>query len=572
MNPLSRWNAQGERDELAFDLQARDILGNSPQIAAVDDYTAYVGVRGLPQVGNDDGEVRPVHAGDQLRIERRPDGSYRTWTEHGGESLDAGVIRSADHAAGFSVTQLDTVNVSAVVFDDPVIQAPPLMVSDLVPERSYALTQVESSPRLSPDITRGWLPVTTPRLDALTARVNPLVMNSGAGQQLNLLPSNRLTVQNTDGNYHLSLDGLPRPVIRSIGALHGVGQAGVELLVGSAALAGSWIGTGLDDLVGQGGLLGYRTDYFQADRDMFDASIAGLDKFVRNHPLDTIAQSFGDTLDRAAELSTSDSTQDQLLSGNLLGHLSFDVGTAVDGGIGLAKTGYAGTRLAARGAIRAYGATSDVLSNIRFSPSGDGYGSLSARAQLGAVGDDLAGYRPELLRQVEGSAESVPGNVVDPVQARLLELTAQGHGVQRHGAQVTEFQMQGRAVEGLDPMTGTSIDGVHGGTHQYAQHATKVVSDEAYVFAENYGRNSQQFLDKTAASMTGRVQLEVPLQEIYGEDFRNFVTGVTRYGPKASPTGFGNTIFSDDAYMVIRYKQSPSGAWEFNTMFPQPER
>jgi hypothetical protein len=173
-----------------------------------------------------------------------------------------------------------------------------------------------------------------------------------------------------------------------------------------------------------------------------------------------------------------------------------------------------------------------------------------------------------------GGAASEIGNTVnavDLVQARPQELITEGHGVQRHGAQVTGAKLQGRAVEGLDPMTGTWVDGVHGGTHQYAQHATQVVSDEAYVFAENYGRSSQQFIDATTASTTGRAQLEIPLREIYGDDFRNFVSGVTRYGPKAAPTGSGNTIFSDDAYMIIRYKQSPSGTWNFNTMFPQPE-
>jgi hypothetical protein len=195
--------------------------------------------------------------------------------------------------------------------------------------------------------------------------------------------------------------------------------------------------------------------------------------------------------------------------------------------------------------------------------------SLGARAAV-ATGNWLA---PELGAMAENFMARTGGLAfaVDPVQARLQELIAEGHGVQRHGAQVTGVQLEGRAVEGLDPMTGIRVDGVHGGTHQYAQHATKVVSDEAYVFAENYGRSSQQFIDATTASTTGRAQLEIPLKEIYGDDFRDFVSGVTRYGPKAAPTGFGDTIFSNDAYMIVRYKQNPMGGWDFNTMFPQPE-
>ncbi|MHA6883123.1 hypothetical protein [Ralstonia pseudosolanacearum] len=164
--------------------------------------------------------------------------------------------------------------------------------------------------------------------------------------------------------------------------------------------------------------------------------------------------------------------------------------------------------------------------------------------------------------------------VQDPdaaVAARLQELTAEGYGVQRHGAGVTGQQLIDRAVEGLDPMTGSTVDGVHGGTHQYAQNATKVLSDEAYVYAEHYARNSQQFLDATGASMTGRAQVELPLSDIFGDDFRGYVYGVTRYGSKAAPTGYGDTLFSNDAYMIVRYKQDAGGVWRFNTMFPQPE-
>ncbi|HWW07792.1 hypothetical protein [Collimonas sp.] len=203
-------------------------------------------------------------------------------------------------------------------------------------------------------------------------------------------------------------------------------------------------------------------------------------------------------------------------------------------------------------------------------PSGSASGiSVGTRYQLGAVGDlssiELNGGK---LLSTEGS---IGANTIDSVEARIQELVSEGHGVQRHGADVTGQQLTGRAVEGLDPMTGTRVDGVHGGAHQYAQHATQVVSDEAYAFAENYARNSQQFVDATSASTTGRAQVQIPLQEIFGNNFRDYVTGVTRYGPKSAPLGSGNTTFGNDAYMVTRYKQGANGDWKFNTMLPQPD-
>ena len=145
----------------------------------------------------------------------------------------------------------------------------------------------------------------------------------------------------------------------------------------------------------------------------------------------------------------------------------------------------------------------------------------------------------------------------------------EGHGIQRHGSDVSGQQLRARAAEGLDPMTGTRVDGVHGGKHQYAEHATKVVSDEAYVFAERKARTSQQFVDATATATTGRAQVEIPLRDIFGDNFRNYVNGVTRYGPKNAPLGSGNTVFGNDSYMITRYKQDANGSRNFNTMFPQ---
>jgi len=161
--------------------------------------------------------------------------------------------------------------------------------------------------------------------------------------------------------------------------------------------------------------------------------------------------------------------------------------------------------------------------------------------------------------------------LVDPRGPRLQQLINEGHGVQRHGAQVTRDQLIDRAVYGKDPITGTTIDGVHGGEHQYAQHATKVTSEPAYVYAENYARSSQQFIDVTNSSTTGRAQVEIPLKDIFGDNFTGNVFGITRQGPKTAPSGYTETVFGQDSTMIVRYKQNSKGDWIFNTMFPQPK-
>jgi hypothetical protein len=194
-------------------------------------------------------------------------------------------------------------------------------------------------------------------------------------------------------------------------------------------------------------------------------------------------------------------------------------------------------------------------------------------ATEGANGSpDLRLYDKDVANELEtnfsrGGHETTPES---RVAAHITQLEREGHGIQRHGPKVSEQQLIERVIEGKDPMTGTTTDGGHGGTHQYAQHATKVKTDAAYSYAEKYIRNSQEFSIETSASPNGRAQVQIPLKDIFGADFRDYVTGISRYGPKNSPAGHGYTSFSDQATMVGRYRQNSSGTWEFVTMFPDP--
>lgn len=175
---------------------------------------------------------------------------------------------------------------------------------------------------------------------------------------------------------------------RILGALYGAGHAASKATVGVVTLAGAWVGTGFDDVLGDRGL--GLTNYFHGDTETFDGMVAGTADFVHTHTLQTAAQSvknaFVSALDRAAELSVSQNPMDQFQSGATLGELSFDAVTAVDGSVGLVKLGVAGARLAVEGASRAVGSLSDALSDLSFAGSRDSYGTLASN-QNGAVGD-----------------------------------------------------------------------------------------------------------------------------------------------------------------------------------------
>lgn len=161
------------------------------------------------------------------------------------------------------------------------------------------------------------------------------------------------------------------------------------------------------------------------------------------------------------------------------------------------------------------------------------------------------------------------------IQDQLKKLAEEGHGPQRHGSQITQQQLTDRAMHGKDPMTGTTTDGVHGGTHGYSKDATKINSDESYVAGENKLRNSDEFRRKTADADDNaetRVVIEdQKLEDIYGPDYKDHVSGQTRQGSRNDPTGTTPTDFTDGTMTGIYDKDPGSGDWKLVTMYPDPK-
>jgi RHS repeat-associated protein len=165
------------------------------------------------------------------------------------------------------------------------------------------------------------------------------------------------------------------------------------------------------------------------------------------------------------------------------------------------------------------------------------------------------------------------------IKKRMDELRNEGHGPQRHGPDVTDQQLKDRALEKKDPMTGTTTDGVHGGQHQCGRHATRVNSDEAYVQGDDHLRASDDFEDQRKANeQTGgdEIVVEKPLEDIYGPDYQDNVSGTTRNGSNNHPTGnpAGSAPPSDTNFengtMKGIYRKNPDGTYRTHTMYPNP--
>jgi hypothetical protein len=168
----------------------------------------------------------------------------------------------------------------------------------------------------------------------------------------------------------------------------------------------------------------------------------------------------------------------------------------------------------------------------------------------------------------------------EAIEKQYDEIAEKGHGVQRHGAEVTERQLDARVVEGKDPITGTTSDAFKkniDGTpkqHQIGKNATKFTSKESLVKAEEFIKNSQKYKDELKeANLLGGNQIvikDVKLEDVFGKDYKNQVFGKTRVGSKNNPTGTTPTDFTDGTIRAI-FEKDAKGNWNLETIFPDPK-
>ncbi|MCE0559320.1 hypothetical protein K1M91_20390 [Motilimonas sp. E26] len=164
----------------------------------------------------------------------------------------------------------------------------------------------------------------------------------------------------------------------------------------------------------------------------------------------------------------------------------------------------------------------------------------------------------------------------------IERLNNEGHAPIRHGGpnRVTDQQLIDRAVNGIDPASGTTKDAFNkhaDGTpkdHRVGKNATAFTSDDALVQADKAARESQQFkLNVLEAREQGAIFVKpvvLELKSIFGDDYKAKVRGVTRTGPKKSPTGHEVIDFTDGAVKSI-YRLDDEGNPMLHTQYPEPK-
>jgi SPP1 gp7 family putative phage head morphogenesis protein len=135
---------------------------------------------------------------------------------------------------------------------------------------------------------------------------------------------------------------------------------------------------------------------------------------------------------------------------------------------------------------------------------------LDASVTLGAtalttvasrLGIGVARLRPRdaivVLRTAAARYDGMIGmrraTVVSYVSRRFADLSTQGHGPQRHEGAVTRAMLEARVLRGIDPMTGTRIDGETGRPHVAVSSASRFTTPEVFVAAESYIRRSSGY-------------------------------------------------------------------------------
>ena len=212
------------------------------------------------------------------------------------------------------------------------------------------------------------------------------------------------------------------------------------------------------------------------------------------------------------------------------------------------------------------GTVNTVVSKVESDPAFFG----KAKTQLTALRTSLktaiaSNPAPEDLAKLTKMKEKLDG-------VFLNDLKTQGHGPQRHEGDVTTKQLTDRSTKGLDPMTGTTTDGVTGGTHKFNRHATRFLDPGDYVDAELTMRDSQAFKDEDKRATTAgesRVVVKLPVETVLGTDFAKKLEGVTRDGSVKNLIGSHATNFAGGTMIAIYDKQT-DGSVKLVTMYPEP--
>jgi SPP1 gp7 family putative phage head morphogenesis protein len=206
--------------------------------------------------------------------------------------------------------------------------------------------------------------------------------------------------------------------------------------------------------------------------------------------------------------------------------------------------------------------------------------TVSARLGIGVARlrprDAIVAVRTAAARY-DGMLGMRRATVVTYVSRRFADLSTQGHGPQRHEGAVTRAMLEARVLRGIDPMTGTRVDGETGGRHRATNAASRFTTPEAFVAAETYVRSSPKYRAAREAALfdpvyrRGFFEVAIPIEDALGRDMMTAVEGVIRIGPRIGPNPLAAMNF-DDGLVIAQFRVAADGEPRLITMFPVGRR
>ncbi|WP_053675736.1 hypothetical protein [Streptomyces sp. WM4235] len=118
-----------------------------------------------------------------------------------------------------------------------------------------------------------------------------------------------------------------------------------------------------------------------------------------------------------------------------------------------------------------------------------------------------------------------------------------------------------KSENNIDPLTGTTVDGVSGGAHRVGAFATRFDNAEDMVRADAYFRDQM--------SRTGHEAVETSIEDVLGPGSEERFTGY--YRDPANLNEFKPVDFEGGTILPV-YRALPNGGYRLHTMFANPVR
>ncbi|WP_405701730.1 hypothetical protein [Streptomyces sp. NBC_00069] len=217
-------------------------------------------------------------------------------------------------------------------------------------------------------------------------------------------------------------------------------------------------------------------------------------------------------------------------------------------------------------------------SGVPHQGDGGGHDASSSSPDAGSQGDAPdastggAGDRPmdpkvvdERIKELDdrqGGQGHAPGRHLYPDDQALIDrlgtVLLDSNGTPKVYGPASNYPGLLKSENNIDPLTGTTVDGVNGGVHRVGPYATRFDNAEDMVRADAY------FRDEIAR--TGEVPKETSIEDILGPGAHDEFSGY--YRDPANPTAFKPVDFEGGS--IVPVYRLHDGKWDLHTMFANP--